>query len=175
MKKESSSLLSWYHNSNYSLPWRQHNNAYAVWISEIMLQQTKVDTVRPYFNNWMNCYPSIQDLANANIDEILKLWEGLGYYRRAHYIFEASKILVTKHKGNIPNNYDELIAIKGIGDYTASAILSIVFNKPYPAIDGNLKRVLSRLYTIKQSPVFNQSMKKMMVKITTNLLASNRQ
>ena len=130
------------------MPWRDTRDPYKIWISEIMLQQTQVKTAINYYNKWMNALPSVDDVAKTNIDTILKLWEGLGYYKRAHNLHESSKIIVKKHNSKIPNNYNDLINLKGIGDYTASAILSIAFDKRYPAIDGNLKRDISRFNTL---------------------------
>jgi len=151
MNITSNILLSWYKLENYQMPWRKFNNPYQIWISEIMLQQTQVQTVKKYYINWMQKYPTVQTVAATNIDSILKLWEGLGYYQRAHNIHKAAQTILTKHKGEIPQTYAKLIELKGIGDYTASAILSIAFNKKYPAIDGNLKRVISRFYALPES------------------------
>ena len=159
MEKTKKSLLLWYEKSNYYMPWRETNDAYKIWISEIMLQQTQVQTVVKYYNKWLQAYPTIQSVSSANIDSLLKLWEGLGYYQRVHNIHEASKMIVKKHKGKVPDTYDKLIELKGIGDYTASAILSIAFNKQYPAIDGNLKRVISRFYALSNSTNMLQTFK----------------
>ena len=168
MKNTALKLLNWYNESNYLMPWRESPNPYNIWISEIMLQQTQVQTVKKYYNNWMKKYPSIYNLSHADIDDILKLWEGLGYYRRAHNILETSQIIVSEYNGNIPNSYKALIQLKGIGDYTASAILSIAFEKKYPAIDGNLKRVLSRLFIIKQNNRLQDNAKKYALQFMIN-------
>ena len=151
MKTISKKLNKWYNKNNFLFPWRQNTNAYNIWISEIMLQQTQVNTVVAYYNKWMEVLPTISQLALADIEKILKLWEGLGYYQRAHNIHESAKILVKKHDSIIPNNYIDLIDLRGIGDYTASAILSIAYAQKYPAIDSNLKRVISRLAGISNS------------------------
>jgi len=164
MKKESNALLLWYKKINFSMPWRKNINPYKIWISEIMLQQTQVETVKKYYNSWMKKYPNVEQLAKANIDDILKSWEGLGYYRRAHNILETAKVIVNSNKSKLPNKYSDLIKLKGIGDYTASAILSIAFNEKYPAIDGNLKRVLSRLYCIKKTKNSEDKMKRIVIK-----------
>ena len=148
MKDSIKLLLLWYNKNDYDLPWRKTTNPYKIWISEIMLQQTQVITVKGYYNKWIEKFPTIQKLADTNIDNILKIWEGLGYYQRAHNIHTTAKIIINKYNGKIPNSYIDLIKLRGIGDYTASAILSIAYNKSYPAIDGNLKRVISRLYMI---------------------------
>ena len=151
MKKISEKLYIWYNKNNFLFPWRQNNNSYDIWISEIMLQQTQVNTVISYYNKWMKQLPSIEKVARADIEIILKLWEGLGYYKRAHNIHESAKTIVEKHDAKIPNNYIDLIELKGIGDYTASAILSIAYDQKYPAIDSNLKRVIARLAGISNS------------------------
>lgn len=145
MNRQSEILTNWYNTQNYSMPWRNYNSSYHIWISEIMLQQTKVSTVINYYNRWMMHFKDIESVSNSSIDKILKMWEGLGYYQRAHNIHETSKIVVSRYDGRLPENYDELISLKGIGDYTASAILSISHDQLYPAIDGNLKRVIARL------------------------------
>ena len=116
-----------------------------------MLQQTQVNTASSYFQSWMKKFPSVDKVAFANIDTVLKLWEGLGYYQRAHNIHKTAQTIHKKYNGIFPKTYDELISLKGIGDYTASAILSIAYDQPYPAIDGNLKRVIARLYGVKDS------------------------
>jgi A/G-specific adenine glycosylase len=145
MNRQSEILTKWYKKQNYSMPWRKYNTSYHIWISEIMLQQTKVNTVIKYYNTWMHNFKNIESIASSSIDNILKLWEGLGYYQRAHNIHETSKTIISKYNGKLPETYEELILLKGIGDYTASAILSISNNQSYPAIDGNLKRVIARL------------------------------
>ena len=130
------------------MPWRNTKDVYKIWISEIMLQQTQVNTVIQYYNKWIIAFPDVKAVAKSDVQKILKLWEGLGYYQRAHNIHETAKIVVKKYKGKFPQNYNDLLKLKGIGDYTASAIMSIVYNKPYPAIDGNLKRSIARLQGI---------------------------
>jgi A/G-specific adenine glycosylase len=145
MHKISIALAKWYNTQKHIFPWRENSSTYSVWISEIMLQQTQVSTATPYFNSWMNKFPCVKSVAKAQIDDILKVWEGLGYYQRAHNIFFTAQTITNKYKGVFPKTYDELIQLKGVGDYTASAIMSIAYNKPYPSIDGNLKRVIARL------------------------------
>ena len=164
---DSKILISWYKKLNYTMPWRDTRDPYKIWISEIMLQQTQVKTVKNYYNKWIKKLPLVDDVANTNIDTILKLWEGLGYYKRAHNIYESSKIIVKKYNSTIPNNYNDLINLKGIGDYTASAILSIAFNKRYPAVDGNLKRVISRFKTFNTIQL-NKSIKKTILNSMNN-------
>ena len=168
MKTETKILISWYKKSNYKMPWRGTSDPYKIWISEIMLQQTQVKTVINYYNQWINTLPTVEDVAQANIDTILKLWEGLGYYKRAHNIHDTAQIILKKYNSQIPNDYNELISLKGIGDYTASAILSIAFNQRYPAVDGNLKRVISRLKNFN-----NIQLKKSIKKIILNLMINS--
>ena len=146
MIKEKQQLLDWYKKLAESMPWRETSDPYKIWISEIMLQQTQVTTAKDYYIAWITKLPAIEDVANSSIDDLLKIWEGLGYYRRVHNIHETAKMIVNHHSGIIPASYDKLIKLKGIGDYTASAILSIAFNQVYPAIDGNVKRIFSRIY-----------------------------
>lgn len=142
-------LLAWFDQNQRVLPWRDTPSPYRVWISEIMLQQTKVATVIPYFNRFVYEVPNIEELANINQDKLLKLWEGLGYYSRARNLKVAANQMVSLYNGKVPSKKDELEAIKGIGPYTSGAILSIAFNQKYPAVDGNVLRVFSRLYEIK--------------------------
>lgn len=144
-------LLNWYHKNKRTLPWRDHPDAYAVWVSEIMLQQTRVETVIPYFEKWMRLFPSVVDLAEASEQEVLAAWEGLGYYSRARNLHKASKIVARKYDGNLPDDLVELIMLPGIGRYTAGAIASIAFGKDEPALDGNLKRVYARLFDSEES------------------------
>ena len=138
-------LLNWYDNHKRPMPWRVNTNPYRVWISEVMLQQTQISTVIPYYERWMNQFPSIETVAKANIDDILKLWEGLGYYRRAHNIKKAAEIIVNELEGQFPSG-EQLKKLPGIGDYIYSAITSIAFNSPIPVIDGNVKRFSSRFW-----------------------------
>jgi A/G-specific adenine glycosylase len=138
-------LLQWYDQSKRILPWRDNPNPYHVWVSEIMLQQTRVDTVIPYFHRFIETLPTIDDLAHVPDDVLTKLWEGLGYYSRARNLKQAAIQIVQDHHSVLPSNYDDLIALKGIGPYTVGAILSIAFNQPYTAVDGNVLRVFSRV------------------------------
>lgn len=138
-------LLTWYYENARDLPWRKDQDPYKVWVSEIMLQQTRVDTVIPYFNRFMKDYPTIFDLAAAEEQEILKGWEGLGYYSRARNLHEAAKEVVASYGGLLPRDGKKLEKLKGIGPYTKGAIMSIAFNEPEPAVDGNVMRVLSRI------------------------------
>ncbi len=132
------------------MPWRDHPDPYAVWVSEIMLQQTRVDTVVPYFEKWMKLFPDISSLANAYERDVLNAWEGLGYYSRARNLHKAAKIIASKFNGQLPRDLTELRALPGIGRYTVGAIASIAFKMDEPTLDGNLRRVFSRLYDVKE-------------------------
>jgi len=143
-------LLNWYNNNKRILPWRDHPSAYAVWVSEIMLQQTRVETVIPYFEEWMRLFPNLQALAEASEQDVLNAWEGLGYYSRARNLHKAAKHVVDELDGNLPDELTELIKLPGIGRYTAGAIASIAFGKDEPALDGNLKRVYARLFDLSE-------------------------
>ena len=151
MSRLSSRLLNWYHKNKRTLPWRVRNpDPYAVWVSEIMLQQTRVETVIPYFERWMRLFPSIRALASANEHDVLNAWEGLGYYSRARNLHKASKIVAEQHNGKLPRDLDSLRKLPGIGQYTLGAISSIAFGMDIPALDGNIKRVYSRLFDISE-------------------------
>jgi A/G-specific adenine glycosylase len=139
-------FISWYEDEKRNLPWRQNKNPYQIWISEIMLQQTRVDTVIDYYHSFMEKYPTIESLANANDEELLKIWEGLGYYSRARNLKAAAIQIMTSFDGKMPDTLKEILTLKGIGPYTAGAILSIAYDLPEPAIDGNVFRVVSRLF-----------------------------
>ncbi|WP_405106756.1 A/G-specific adenine glycosylase [Paenibacillus sp. FSL K6-1217] len=141
-------LLEWYHLQKRDLPWRRHRNPYYIWISEIMLQQTRVDTVIPYFNRFIEQFPTVEALADAPEEEVLKCWEGLGYYSRARNLQHAAKQVKELYGGQVPDDRDAVFGLKGVGPYTAGAILSIAFNRPEPAVDGNVMRVLSRYFLI---------------------------
>src|SRR5262245_1124236 len=146
MHEAHAALIQWFGESQRILPWRSSYDPYHVWISEIMLQQTQVETVIPYFERWMTVLPDVASLATADEHSVLSLWAGLGYYSRARNLMEAAKILVREHDGVLPADYEALRSLPGIGQYTAGAILSIAFNQAYPVVDGNVRRVLSRLY-----------------------------
>ncbi|MAP80256.1 MAG: A/G-specific adenine glycosylase [Aequorivita sp.] len=141
-------LISWYLKNKRDLPWRNSSNPYHIWLSEIILQQTRVTQGLPYYLKFLEAYPTVQDLANASEDEILKTWQGLGYYSRARNLHATAKKVANELNGKFPNNYTNLIKLKGVGDYTASAIASIAFNQPNAVVDGNVYRVLSRIIGI---------------------------
>jgi A/G-specific adenine glycosylase len=141
-------LLRWYDTNKRDLPWRRTADPYAIWVSETMLQQTQVKTVLPYYARFMESFPTLEALHRAPLPRVLRLWSGLGYYRRAENMKKAARDVIRRHGGKIPDRYDKLRALPGIGDYTAGAILSIAFHQPHPAIDGNVRRVYSRLFRI---------------------------
>lgn len=138
-------LLAWYAENRRDLPWRRTKDPYRIWISEIMLQQTRVEAVKRYYERFLNAFGDVTALANAPEEQLLKLWEGLGYYSRARNLQKAAKIIVAQYGGKMPSDIRALRALPGIGDYTAGAIASIAFGQPEPAVDGNLLRVLSRM------------------------------
>ena len=142
-------LVKWYLNNKRELPWRENIDPYRVWISEIILQQTRVVQGEKYFNNFIKKFPSLESLSSADESEVLKIWKGLGYYNRAINIHITSKKITNTLNGIFPNTYNELIKLNGIGDYTASAISSICFNEYNPVVDGNVLRLLSRYYGLK--------------------------
>lgn len=142
------SLLQWYRKTKRDLPWRCTSDPYRIWVSEIMLQQTRVKKVLEYYSRFIGALPDITSLAEVDRDALMKLWEGLGYYRRVLNMQKAARILLEQGKTNLPSDYEELISLPGIGRYTASAIASIAFGKPSAVLDGNVKRVLSRIYSI---------------------------
>ena len=148
-------LINWYKAHQRPLPWRETSDPYAIWVSEVMLQQTQVATVIPYYHRFMDRFPSARHLAQADLQDVLKLWEGLGYYSRARHLQRAAKEVVSRHNGIIPEDTKTFHSLPGVGDYIAAAVLSIAFGKVIPVVDGNVKRVLSRLLEI-DTPV-NQS------------------
>ncbi len=141
-------LLAWYQKEKRHLPWRNTNDPYSIWISEIMLQQTRVEAVKRYYERFLKELPTIASLAMVEEDRLLKLWEGLGYYSRARNLQKAAQILVEKYEGMFPKDYEAVRSLPGVGNYTAGAILSIAFSMPYPAVDGNVFRVLSRFLNV---------------------------
>jgi A/G-specific adenine glycosylase len=144
----SSKLLAWYRAHKRTLPWRGHPSAYAVWVSEIMLQQTRVEAVIPYFEKWMQLFPTVQALANASEHDVLNAWEGLGYYSRARNLHKAARIVAEHYNGEIPRDLEELRKLPGIGRYTLGAIASIAFGMNASALDGNIKRVYARIFDV---------------------------
>ncbi|MBM7707417.1 A/G-specific adenine glycosylase [Chryseomicrobium aureum] len=149
-KEIQQNLVKWYLKEKRDLPWRHTTDPYHIWISEVMLQQTRVDTVIPYYNRFTKAFPTMHDLANAEEEELLKLWEGLGYYSRARNLQQGVKEVIELYDAKVPNTREQISAIRGIGPYTAGAILSIAYGVPEHAVDGNVMRVLSRLYAIEE-------------------------
>jgi A/G-specific adenine glycosylase len=141
-------LLGWYEKNRRDLPWRRISDPYAIWISETMLQQTQVKTVLPYYETFLKAFPTITALDRAPLRQVLRVWSGLGYYRRAENLKKSASELMRRHGGTMPRDYESLRALPGIGDYTAGAILSIAFQKAYPAVDSNARRVLARLFNM---------------------------
>ncbi|MEZ4845442.1 MAG: A/G-specific adenine glycosylase [Bdellovibrionota bacterium] len=139
-------LLNWYRANKRELPWRKTKNSYFIWVSEIMLQQTRVDTAIPYYEKFLSTFPTVDDLAKASEHEVLKVWQGLGYYRRAKLIHKAAKEVSANYNGQLPPSSAELSKLPGFGPYTSGAVASIAFNECAPAVDGNVKRVLSRIF-----------------------------
>jgi len=164
-----SDLISWYKIFARDLPWRRTTDPYAIWVSEIMLQQTRVETVIPYYTRWMDELPTIGSLVSADQDQVLKLWEGLGYYKRALNLHKAAQMVEDDFEGYLPENVKSLESIPGVGRYTAGAISSIAFNQPSPILDGNIKRVFSRLFNI-STPLQISETEKTLWRIAEDLL-----
>jgi A/G-specific adenine glycosylase len=156
-------LRHWFLSQRRDLPWREEPTPYAVWVSEVMLQQTQVAVVIPYFLRWMQRFPTIEALANAPVEAVLKEWEGLGYYSRARNLHQGARYVMEHHAGVLPSTVDELKAIKGLGDYTVGAILSFAFHQRKAAVDGNVLRVLARYYCIDEDIGLGKVQKKMRV------------
>jgi len=162
-------LENWYSKNRRDLPWRDKASPYHIWLSEIILQQTRVNQGLDYYRRFTGKYPTVVDLANAPLDEVLKLWQGLGYYGRARNLHATAREVVDKYQGNFPNNYEELLKLKGIGSYTAAAIASIAFKEPVALVDGNVYRVLSRLFGM-QTPIDSPAGKKLFASKAAELL-----
>lgn len=162
-------LLEWYHKNARDLPWRSDPTPYRVWISEMMLQQTRVDTVIPYYMRFISELPTIEALASVEEDKLLKLWQGLGYYNRALNLKKAAQILVAENQGELPSETTELLLLPGIGSYSAGAIASIAFGKAVPAVDGNVLRIMARILAIHED-INSGKVKKQMQEIMTQLV-----
>lgn len=145
------SLLTWYRRAKRDLPWRRTRDPYRIWVSEIMLQQTRVETVIPYYERFLRHFPTVRRLASASLGDVLKRWEGLGYYSRARNLHLAAQHIVGALRGQIPRTAEGWRRLPGVGRYTAAAIASIAFNEPVPALDGNIRRVLARLYAVREA------------------------
>ncbi len=169
----SKELINWYKTNKRELPWRETTNPYYIWLSEIILQQTQVKQGLPYYLNFVKHYPVIQDLANADEQEVLKLWQGLGYYSRGRNLHATAQHIVNNLGGQFPSTYEQLIKLKGVGDYTASAIASFCFDANTPTIDGNVYRVLSRIFGIK-TPINTPKAQKEFKKLAFDLIDKNQ-
>lgn len=165
-----SNLIGWYEEIRRKLPWRESRNPYHIWISEIMLQQTQVDTVVGYYRNFIKRFPTVKALAEAKEDDIYKAWEGLGYYSRAKNLHRAAVQVMERFGGRIPDSYEALLSLPGVGPYTAGAVASIAFNQPVPAVDGNVMRVFSRLFNLR-SDIALPATKKQMNEIGSGLVS----
>jgi len=169
--KVATELLIWYENNKRDLPWRQDRNPYRIWLSEIILQQTRVDQGLPYYLKFTELYPTIHHLANASEDKVLRVWQGLGYYSRAKNLHKCAKIIVEKYNGKFPSSRDELITLPGIGLYTSAAIASFAFKKKEAVVDGNVIRVITRLYGI-DGDITNQKTLNQIKSIADELIPS---
>ena len=152
-------LVNWYRENKRDLPWRHNPNAYRVWVSEIMLQQTRVEAVKGYYDRFLKALPTVKDLAEAEEDKLLKLWEGLGYYNRVRNMQKAAQQIMVDHAGRFPDTYEEILQLKGIGNYTEGAISAFAYGIPKPAVDGNVLRVISRI-TGSYEDIMKQSVRK---------------
>lgn len=166
-------LLYWYDNEYIMLPWREDTDPYKIWISEIMLQQTRVEAVIPYFERFIKRLPTIKELAEVEEDELMKLWQGLGYYRRAKNLQFAAKQIMDDYHGVMPKTAKDLKNLKGIGDYTAGAISSIAFNQVEPAVDGNILRIFARLFGVKED-IRKNSIKKELTELYKPFIPNDR-
>jgi A/G-specific adenine glycosylase len=168
----SAQLIIWYLKNKRDLPWRNTSNPYFIWLSEIILQQTRVDQGLSYYHKFIKRHPTISSLANSNEEDVLKLWQGLGYYSRARNLHFTAKYINHNHKGKFPNTYKEILALKGIGEYTAAAISSFAYQLPYPVIDGNVYRVLSRIFGVKTA-IDTSAGKKVFKELANELIDKN--
>ncbi|MBN2213428.1 MAG: A/G-specific adenine glycosylase [Bacteroidales bacterium] len=165
-------LAKWYLQNKRDLPWRYTSSPYKIWLSEIILQQTRVDQGIEYYHKFLRHYPSLSDLSKATLDEILNIWQGLGYYSRARHLHETARKIVNEYGGRFPENYSELIKLKGVGPYTAAAIASIAFNEPVAVIDGNVYRVLARFFGL-DLPVSSTEGRLQFEKLANSILDHN--
>ena len=166
-------LLDWYRSHKRLLPWRDAHNPYYTWISEIMLQQTRVEAVIPYFERFVSAYPDIRSLALAEEEEVLKLWEGLGYYSRARNLLAGARQVLKEYNGELPQDYSRLLQLKGIGVYTAGAISSIAFGQPVPAVDGNVLRIIARL-TEESGDITSETVRRRIAALLKEIIPADR-
>lgn len=141
-------LLAWYRQARRAMPWRETTDPYRIWLSEVLLQQTRVDQAQPYYERFLQAFPTAKALADAELDEVLRVWEGLGYYSRARNLHRAARLIVEQHGGRVPDDYEAIRALPGVGPYTAAAVLSIAYGRPHAVLDGNVMRVLTRVFAI---------------------------
>lgn len=165
-------LIPWYDKNRRDLPWRIDREPYHIWLSEIMLQQTRVEAVKGYYSRFLQAFPTIEDLAVADDERLYKLWEGLGYYSRVRNLKKAAGVIMVQHGGAFPKQYEEVRALPGIGDYTAGAICSIAYDLPTPAVDGNVLRLMSRLLN-DPTPIDTPALKKQFTGILANIYPKN--
>lgn len=173
MMNFSKSLIRWYLENKRDLPWRKTDNPYLIWLSEIMLQQTRVAQGTPYFISFSTHFPTVFDLANADEEQVLKLWQGLGYYSRARNLHKTAQFVAIELSGVFPNNYNDLLKLKGVGEYTAAAIASFSYNEAVPVVDGNVFRVLSRYFDV-ETDISLASTKKEFSALATELMPKNQ-
>lgn len=164
-------ILAWFAENKRDLPWRDIADPYSIWVSEVMLQQTQVDTVIPFYHRFLSRFPTVESLADASLQEVLKAWENMGYYARARHLHRAAREIAESMDGRVPNTYEDLLGLPGIGSYTASAILSFAFGERRPAVDGNMRRVVCRLFSIQDS-VEQPRTKKRILELATEMISS---
>ena len=169
----STKIIHWYNQNYRDLPWRNTTDAYKIWLSEIILQQTRVSQGLPYYNNFIRAFPTVKDLANADEQQILKLWQGLGYYSRARNLHFTAKFVLENYNGVFPNSYEELLKLKGIGTYTAAAIASFSSNEAVAVLDGNVFRMLSRVFNVEYD-ISQNSSKKYFTELATKVLSKTQ-
>lgn len=174
MKKMREPVIDWYQKNKRELPWRKEKNPYHIWLSEIMLQQTRIEAVKQYYERFLKQIPTIQDLAEIEEEKLLKLWEGLGYYNRARNLKKAAQVMQERYEGQMPKHYEELIELPGIGEYTAGAISSIAYDEPVPAVDGNVLRVVSRVVGSKKDVLETKTKKEFTRKATRDYAKPSR-
>ena len=171
--KFSNSLIQWYLQNKRDLPWRNSTNPYHIWLSEIMLQQTRVAQGLPFFLRFTEAFPTVFDLANADEEQVLKLWQGLGYYSRARNLHKTAQFIALELNGIFPATYNDLLKLKGVGEYTAAAIASFVYNENVPVVDGNVFRVLSRYFDV-ETDIASTGAKKEFTQLASELLPKGK-
>ena len=169
----SNTIINWYETNKRDLPWRNTTDPYKIWISEIILQQTRVNQGLPYYRKFISTFPKVEDLANANEEKVLKLWQGLGYYSRARNMHQSAKYILNDLNGVFPSNYNEIKKLKGVGDYTAAAISSFCFKEKKAVLDGNVYRLLSRFFGI-ETPIDSNKAKKEFTELLSHLISSEK-